>query len=147
MTRQLTHRNIHIHTRQSGSIKRNLLTILLAATGVLAFAWLMLPEGYHSDTTLIGKGRPAIVLVYDANNAVSDHLIESFNHVRDEFKAEVEFILVDMSAPGGAQFANANAATTASALFFDSKGQRISTLYSPQEADALGSIIRRVFGL
>jgi len=147
MTRQQTHHKTHLCTRQGGATKQNLLVILLTATAILIFGWAMLPQGYHSDTSLIGQGRPAIVLIYDGNNAVSDQLIERFSQVRDEFTAEVEFILVDINAPGGSQFANTNAVSTASALFFDGKGERVTALYSPPEVDMLGKIIRQVFGL
>ncbi len=147
MTRQPPHRNRTGRLRQGGTIKRNLLIILLAATGIMLFAWSMLPPGYHSDTTQIGQGRPAIVLIYDGNNAASDAFVEHFNQVRERFQPEVEFILVDINAPGGAQFASANAVSTASALFFDGAGQRVTTLYSPQEAPLLDRMIRRVFGL
>lgn len=138
---------MHRYARQRGSIKQNLLVILLVMSGILLFASYMLPQGYHSDTTQIGKGKPAIVLIYDANNAVSDQIMEDFSQVRGEFEAQVEFILVDVNAPGGSQFANANAVSTASALFFDSKGKRITTIYSPQGADTLNKIIRQTFGL
>jgi len=114
---------------------------------ILTFAWYMLPQGYSTDTTLIGKGKPTVVLIYDPENMASDALMDSFNQVRGEFKGEVEFIIVDVNAPGGRQFANANAVATASALFFSHRGDRVAIIYSPQAAAVLKKMIRQSFGL
>jgi len=135
------------NTQQKNPIINKLLIILFSAIAILAFAWAMLPQGYSTDTTIIGKGKPAIVIIYDANNAGSDHIMESVTQVRGEFESQVEFILVDVNAPGGREFTNTNAVAAPSALLLSRQGKRITVVYPPQEAAALNNITRQAFNL
>jgi len=134
-------------TEQKTPIIKKLAIILFAGIAILAFAWAMLPQGYSTDISKIGKGKPAIVLIYDAMNAGSDHLMESLTQVRGEFESQVEFIIVDVNTPGGQNFANTNAVPAASALFLSREGKRITVVYPPQEAAALNKLIRQAFNL
>ncbi|VAX05975.1 hypothetical protein MNBD_GAMMA26-649 [hydrothermal vent metagenome] len=133
-------------TRQRGAVKHGLLVTCLVAIGILTLAWYMLPHGYSTDITLIGKGKPTIVLIHDSDNMASDLFMNNFNQVRGEFAARVEFVIADVHAPGGRQFANSNGVETASALFFSSEGSKITTIYRPQEADILRKAIQQAFG-
>jgi len=134
-------------TDQKNPIVKKLLVILFAGIVILAFSWVMLPQGYSTDITKIGKGKPAVVIIYDANNAGSDHIMGSFTQVRGEFESQVEFIIVDVNTPGGQDFANTNVVPAASALFLSRQGERITVIYPPQEAAALNKIIRQAFNL
>jgi len=135
------------NTDQKNHIIKKLLIILFAGIVILAFASAMLPKGYNTDTTIIGKGKPAIAIIYDANNAGSDHIMETVTQVRGEFESQVEFIIVDINAPGGQEFANTNAVAAPSALLLSHQGERITVVYPPQEAAALNKTIRRAFNL
>ena len=132
---------------QKNPVIKKLLIILFTLIVILAFSWVMLPQGYSTDITKIGKGKPAVIIIYDANNAGSDHLIESFTQVRGEFESQVEFIIVDVNAPGGQDFANTNAVPAPSALFLSREGMRVTVVYPPQEAAELNQIIRQAFNL
>jgi len=134
-------------TDQKNPVIKKALIILLSITVILAFSWAMLPQGYSTDITKIGKGKPAIVLIYDTMNAGSDHLMGSFTQVRGEFESQVEFIIVDVNAPGGQDFANTNAVPAASGLLLSRQGKRITVIYPPQEAAELKQTIRRAFNL
>ena len=136
---------IYINAQQTGAVKQNLLLTTLITAAILIGAWYMLPPGYSTDTTLIGKGKPAIVLIYDADNAASNALMEGFNQVRGDYQGRVEFLIVDVNAPGGRQFANTNAMATAGALFFSGEGRKITALYEPKEKEALHNTIRQAF--
>jgi len=135
------------NTDQKNPVIKKALIILFAAIVILAFSWAMLPQGYSTDTTKIGKGKPAVVIIYDANNAGSDHIMGSMTQVRGEFEGQIEFIIVDVNAPGGQGFANTNAVPAASALFLSGEGERITVVYPPQEAAVLNKLIRQAFNL
>jgi len=124
---------------------KKLLVLTLATSSLLVFAWLMLPQGFNTDIMQIGKGKPAIVLIYDSGSVESDQLSGTLNQMRGEFEERVEFILVDVNAPGGRDFVNANASSPASVLFFSRNGEKVATIYGPQEAATLNKIINRVF--
>jgi hypothetical protein len=147
MVHQKTYNPAHTLAQQTGAIKRSLLIAILVSIGVILFTVSMLPQSYDADTSQIGNGKPAIVIIYDGENAVSDELMESFSRVRGDLEAQVAFILADINAPKGRAFARANATPTAAALFFDGKGNRITALYSPQDADTLKRSIMQIFGL
>jgi len=147
MIHQHSSNRVSMRGQQQGSIKRNLVILLLVVIGMLMFTASMLPQSYSADTSQIGKGKPAIVIIYDGENGVSDELMESFSKVRGDFESKVLFILADIEAPGGRAFAKANAMSTAVVLFFDGEGNRITAIYSPQETDTLKESIRQIFGL
>ena len=107
----------------------------------------MLPQGYNTDTSLIGKGKPAIVLIYDNETTLSSDLMESFNGIRGTYEDQVEFLLVDLNAPGGREFANANRMNTAGALFFSGEGQLLGVLNRPHEKKVLDNAVRKTFNL
>lgn len=132
--------------RQTGITKQGMLVSLLLLALILVFAWFMLPPGFNTDTKLIGKGRPAVVLIYSANSTVSSRLMGEFNKIRGEYASQVEFLIVDVNAPGGKEFVRAHSVAAPGALFFSGDGQKITEVYAPTEAAALKDMMRQAFG-
>lgn len=133
--------------RQSGALKHNLIGALLVIIGFTAMIWLALPPTYNTDLALIGKGKPAIVLVYDNENVASMTLIENFNKFRDKYEGTIEFIIADFNLQAGEQFANTHQVHSASALYFNHEGQRVLVFNGPQEETVIRDSIQQSFGL
>lgn len=134
------------HYRQTGAARQGVLISLLVLVLILIFAWFMLPKGFNKDTSLIGKGKPAIVLIYSYDSVMSTELMEEFNKIRGEYADRVEFLIVDVNAPGGKEFISANGVSAPGALFFSSGGRKVTELYSPAKAPQLKNMMQQAFG-
>jgi len=143
---QLNNKTLHSR-KQAGATRTGLLLSLLLVAGMLTLAWFMLPQGYNTDTSLIGKGKPAIVLIYDSDSVLSSDLMSSFNEIRGAHENQVEFLLADLNAPGGREFANSKGMSTAGALFFSGEGRLLGVLNGLQEKEVLDNAVRKTFNL
>lgn len=105
---------------------------------VLAVVAVMnLPRGYSDDLSLIGKGKPAIVLIRDKNAVQTFDLMEVMNGIRDQYAGQVEFLLTDFNTPQGRAFMAANEAPRVTLVLLDADGKRVKVLYPPQTAESL----------
>ena len=96
-----------------------------------------LPRGYSADLSLIGKGKPAIVLVRDKNSMGSMALLEVMHDIRNQNSAKIEFLVTDVNTPEGNAFIAAYNAAPTTLVFFDGSGNPLKLLYPPQNADSL----------
>jgi len=105
---------------------------------VLAVVAVMnLPRGYSDDLSLVGKGKPAIVLIRDKNAVQTFDLMEVMNSIRDQYAGQVEFLLTDFNTPQGRAFMAANEAPRVTLVLLDADGKRVKVIYPPQTADSL----------
>jgi hypothetical protein len=96
-----------------------------------------LPRGYSDDLSLVGKGKPAIVLIRDKNAVQTFDLMEMMNSIRDQYAGQVEFLLTDSNTPQGRAFMAANEAPRVTLVLLDAEGKRVKVIYPPQTADSL----------
>lgn len=114
--------------------------------GLIAVAIVMnLPRGYSADLSLIGKGKPAIVLVRDKNTTRSMDLLEVMNGIRDQYAGKIEFLVTDFNTPEGNAFIAATNAAPTTLVFFDGNGKPLSILYPPQTDGIVQQEITSVF--
>ena len=106
--------------------------VVLAAVAVMN-----LPRGYSDDLTLIGKGKPAIVLIRDKNAVQTFELMEVMNGIRDQYAGQVEFLLTDFNTPQGRAFMAANDARRVTLVLLDADGKLVKVIYPPQTAESL----------
>ena len=106
---------------------------VVISIGLIAIAIMMnLPRGYSGDLSLIGKGKPVIVLVRDKNSMGSMALLEVMNDIRNQNGGKIEFLVTDFNTPEGNAFIAANNAAPTTLVFFDGSGKPLSILYPPQ---------------
>ena len=112
--------------------------VVAITIGLIAVATVMnLPRGYSGDLSLIGKGKPAIVLVRDKNSVQSMDLLEVINDIRSQNGEKIEFLVTDVNTPEGNAFIAAYNAAPTTLVFFDGSGNPLKLLYPPQSADSL----------
>lgn len=109
--------------------------------------WAAFPPSYNTDLSLIGKGKPAIVLIFDKENVASMDLMEEFNQIRDDYEGEIEFLVADIGTTVGDQFASSHSMGSASAVYFMGGGEKVIAFYGPQDRAVLRDSIKQSFGL
>lgn len=130
------------HTHRS---LRSKLIIFSAIVLGIAVAVSLLPRGFSQDTSIIGKGVNVVVLVYDPNLVQSGETIIAMNEVRDEYEGRLEFIVANINTPSGKTFVVAHGVQPSALLFFAVNGERLQTLYSPQDGKSLRNNLDAVF--
>ncbi len=126
------------------SIWPKLITIsLILLIAVVAVS--LLPRGFSEDTSLIGKGTNALVLVHDNNILQSGETMVAMNEVRDEYTERLELIVADIKTPLGKTFADRYGLQPTALVFFAANGEVLQTLYSPQTGESLRQELNNIF--
>ena len=133
---------------QKPAVKRNnwpkfvTLTLILV---IALFAVSLLPRGFSGDTSLIGNGTHALLLVHDDNILQSGETMAAMNAIRDEYAERLAFIVADINTPEGRTFANSHGLMPAALVFFSANGDKLQTLYTPQTAESLRLELNKLF--
>jgi hypothetical protein len=121
-----------------------LLAIAVIIIAVTIAVW-NLPQGYNTDLTLIGKGKPAAVQVFDSNSSHSLELMDAVNHLRGDYKGRIEFLLADLNSEAGRSFAAAQSVSPPALILFGPDGTRLTVVGAKQDADTLKKIFTETF--
>ncbi|MGD8886498.1 MAG: hypothetical protein PVF34_12815, partial [Gammaproteobacteria bacterium] len=70
---------------QTGAAARNSLIVLVAVGVFIVVAIMLLPKGFSSDLSVIGKGTPVVVLAHNKDSVQSLKLMDMLNKVRHEY--------------------------------------------------------------
>ena len=130
---------------QQGALKHNLMAFFLVIVGLAVLVTTMLPPSYNADLSLIGKDKPAIVIVYDSGNLSSIQLVENMNPIKQQLSESVHFLLADVNSPDGRAFQRKVGVHDGTALFYSPTGEKLFELNGPRETDVLQSIIEQTF--
>jgi hypothetical protein len=131
-------------TNNTRSIWPRLITFSLILL-IAALAVSLLPRGFSEDTSLIGGGTNAVVLIHDNNVIQSADTMVAMNDVRDEYDGRLEFIVADIKTPTGEMFADKHGLQPTALVFFAANGERLQTLYTPQVGESLREHLNSIF--
>lgn len=132
---------------QMGALKHNLIAIPLIALALVAMVWMAFPPSYKTDLSLIGNGKAAIVVTFDKENVASMDLMEGFNQIRSNYEEHIEFYVADIDSPQGQHFTARHRVPSAAAVYFSADGEKLHSIYGPQERAELINAIHQSFGL
>ena len=110
--------------------------ILLVIIALLALFVALMPRGYDTDLTRIGKGQPTAVLTHDPGFLASVELMEGVNGLRKDFEPATLFLVADFGTPQGRTFAEEQSVSFGILVLFDAQGRHLAS-YSGR-ADAAG---------
>lgn len=131
--------------RPAGRLRRTVVALLIVAVAG-AVLWSQLPRtGFSTDLSLIGAGRPALVLAFDHFYVAGGEMMVHLDTLRGEYGERVEFLVADMSTPEGRDFARRQGVGDGTALLFDHRGARVAALLPPQDAVALRQALEAAF--
>lgn len=122
---------------------RRLITPLLIAA-LLAAAVALLPRGFDTDLSQIGRGEYAVVQVFKQDTLRNQKLMDALNDVRDQYETRgVKFLLADIDTQAGQQFAQSHGVGSATVLLFGPRGEKLQTLRNVQDSAALQRALSR----
>ena len=118
------------------------LIIVLSIIAVGAAIWSQLPRGFYpTDLSLVGNGRPALVLAYDPNFGGGMAAMELMNVIRSDYEERVQFLVARFGLPEGRAFANRHRAVDGTILLFAGDGSRVNSVHLPESEAQLRHVL------
>ena len=120
-----------------GAWNSTLLTLFLLISAGGVWWWQQHSEDEEYDLSRIGSGRPVVVQVHDPTCVVCRQLQRTVASLEEEFRADLDFLIADLSRPEGQAFANQQQVGRITLVFFAQDGQRLGALDGLQEPEFL----------
>lgn len=135
-------------SRQQGSALRSSLITVAIVVAALAIAATQLPRGFSGDVSVIGQGKPAVVLVHNKESVLSQNLMNLLGDVRKDYEEHVKFIVVDIATDIGRTFvANHQLDDSIMLVLFDGSGRVRGTLPNIGDESGLRKLLNNTFSL
>ncbi len=134
--------------RQQGSALRSGLITVAIVVVALAIAATQLPRGFSENVSVIGQGKPAVVLVHNKESVLSQNLMNLLGDVRKNFEEHVEFLVVDIATDIGRTFiADHQLDGSIMLVLFDGSGRVRGVLPNIEDESRLRSLLNNTFSL
>ncbi len=111
----------------------------------LGVRWYENRASVRHDLSVIGNGRPTVVLVHDFSSSDSRQLRDNLGAVERDFGSNVQFRIADLATPDGAILARRYNVLRATILMFGSDGALRETLVGVHDPAAIRSTIAATF--
>lgn len=123
------------------TVKISVVVLILLLSALFLWSQLSM-KPYSTDLTLIGQGKPTLVIVYESTGLRGMEAMEAVQSIRTALEPETKFLVADMGTPDGRAFAQQYEVFDGVVLLFDREGEprRISML--PQPLSELKAEIR-----
>lgn len=94
-----------------------------------------------SDLSVVGKGKPALVLVYENYSPAGGEALNRLGQVKEDYASRINFVVADLGVPDGQAFADRHQLADGQAMFLTSDGRPLQAVSIPAEEGALRSLL------
>ena len=94
-----------------------------------------------SDLSVVGKGKPALVLVYENYTPTGGEALTRLGDVKKDYDSRIDFVVADLGVPEGGAFADRHRLVNAQALFLASDGRPRGAISIPADEGALRRLL------
>ena len=109
----------------------------LVGVGYLLTTVALQPIG--NDLSVIGKGKPVMVLVYENYSPTGGDALNRLSRVKSDYDSRLDFVVADLGVPEGRAFANRHQMVNGQAIFMKQDGQPLWVRSIPADELALRS--------
>lgn len=122
------------------------LSIALISIGLIGWVmWTYLGvKPISTDLTVIGQGKPVVVLVYESYAPAGLEAMERLNHVRSDYEPDIKFRVAHIGTPEGDLFVRRHEAFDGVMVLFDAKGEVVRVTMVPQPVELLREELARI---
>jgi hypothetical protein len=92
-----------------------------------------------TDLSVIGQGKPVLVLAYENYSPTGGRALNRLRQVRSDFDSRLDFVVADLGTPHGRAFASRHQLFDGQALFLKPNGQPLRVTSIPADEQALRS--------
>jgi hypothetical protein len=119
------------------------LTMIVGGLGVVLVlgyvVTLVAVKPVSMDLSLVGQGKPALVLAYENFSPTGGAALERLRKVRGDYEERLVFVVADLGTPQGQGFANRYGLVDGQAVFLDGAGQPLRATHIPSDLAVLRS--------
>jgi hypothetical protein len=114
---------------------------LVAVVGLGYLLATVIGKPVSTDLSIIGKGKPVLVLAYQNHSPTSIEALNSLNQVRNVYESRYEFVVVDLGVPQGRAFASRSLMVEGQAIFLNQDGEPLLVTGIPADEQALRRLL------
>lgn len=111
--------------------------VALAGVGYLVFTSVGKP--ISTDLSVIGQGKPVLVLVYENYSPGSQDAFDRLRRVMADYQPRLTFAVADLGVPQGRAFAERHRLASGQALFLKPDGTPLQATFIPTDERELRS--------
>lgn len=86
-----------------------------------------------TDLSVIGQGKPTLVLAYENFSPNGGEALDRIRQVRAEYESRLHFVVADLGTPQGRAFANRFGMVDGQAVFLKPDGQPLQVIRIPAD--------------
>ena len=108
--------------------------------GLLVLIYLMnlfVLKPVSMDLSLVGQGKPSLVLAYENFSPTGGAALEQLRKVRSDYEPRLVFVVADLGTPQGSRFAMRHGLVDGQAVLLDARGTPLSALTVPDDSAVL----------
>ena len=109
----------------------------LVGLGYLLTTVVLQPIG--NDLSVIGKGKPVLVLVYENYSPAGGDALNRLSQVKSDYHSRLDFVVADLGVPEGRAFADRYQMVNGQAMFMKQDGQPLWIKSIPADESELRS--------
>lgn len=94
-----------------------------ALIGLGYIVTLVVVKPMSTDLSVVGQGRPALVLAYENFSPSGGEALDRLRQVRSDYESRLDFLVADLGTPEGRAFANRFQLLDGQAVFLKQDGQ------------------------
>jgi hypothetical protein len=117
------------------------LVSLVALLAVGYFVTKGVVKPVSTDLSVIGQGRPALVLAYENFSPSGGEALDRLREVRAEYESRLHFVVADLGTPQGRAFASRFGLNDGQAVFLKPDGQPLLVTRIPGDGRQLRSLL------
>ena len=117
-------------------------TIAVTAVALVALGYLLtmgVGKPISTDLSVIGQGKPALVLAYENFSPTGGDALNRLRQVRSDYDSRLDFLVADLGTPQGRAFANRYQLVNGQAVFLKQDGQPLRVTSIPADERELRS--------
>ena len=105
--------------------------VALVAIGYLVLMGIGKP--ISADLSVIGQGKPALVLVYENYSITGGDALNRLRQVKSDYDSRLHFVVADLGTPQGLAFANRYQLSDGQAIFLKQDGKPLEVTSIPAD--------------
>lgn len=110
---------------------------IVALLGLGYFSLTAVGKPISTDLSLIGQGKPVLVLVYENYSPTGADALDRLNQVKGDYASRLDFVIADLGVPEGRAFARRYQLTNGQAMFLKQDGEPLRATYIPEDEQEL----------
>ena len=96
---------------------------LMALVGLGYLLTTVVWQPIGNDLSVIGKGKPVLVLVYENYSPAGGDALNRLSRVKNDYDSRIDFVVADLGIPKGRAFANRHQMVNGQAMLIKQDGQ------------------------